>query len=124
MGFSQHMHGNTSVVWLPSNESFSHTLSCNECCYYSSVCDPSHKCWLLTPYGSKPDPAAVGQYKKPLLDAYQGQYSDKFRYWTEPVLLVCRIILFAIPGGNALQRSLNQPLSHNNYICNSTDVLG
>jgi len=44
-----------------SNESFSHPLSCNECCYYSSICDPSHKCWLLTLYGSKPDPAAVGQ---------------------------------------------------------------
>ena len=59
---------------------------------------------------------------KPLLDTYQGQYGDKFRYWTEPLLLVCRIILFAISGGNSLQRSLNQPLSHNNYICNSTGV--
>ena len=59
---------------------------------------------------------------KPLLDAYQRQYRDKFRYWTELLLLVCWIILFAISGGNSLQRSSNQPLSHNNYICNSTGV--
>ena len=38
---------------------------------------------------------------KPLLDAYQGPYRDKFRYWTGLLLLV-RIILFAIFGGNAL----------------------
>ena len=56
------------------------------------------------------------------MDAYQEQYRSKFRFWTEPLLLVCRIILFAIYGGNPLQRSSNQPLSHNNYICNSTGV--
>ena len=38
---------------------------------------------------------------KPLLDAYQGPYRDKFRYWTGLLLLV-RIVLFAIFGGNAL----------------------
>ena len=38
---------------------------------------------------------------KPLLDAYQGPYRDKFRYWTG-LLLIVRIILFAIFGGNAL----------------------
>ena len=38
---------------------------------------------------------------KPLLDAYQGPYGDKFRYWTGLLLLV-RIILFAIFGGNVL----------------------
>ena len=38
---------------------------------------------------------------KPLLDAYQGPYRDKFRYWTG-LLLVVRIVLFAIFGGNAL----------------------
>jgi len=38
---------------------------------------------------------------KPLLDAYQGPYRDKFRYWTGLHLLV-RIVLFATFGGNAL----------------------
>ena len=38
---------------------------------------------------------------KPLLDAYQGPYRDKFRCWTGLLLLV-RIGLFAIFGGNAL----------------------
>ena len=38
---------------------------------------------------------------KPLLDAYQGPYRDKFRYWTGLLLLV-RIVLFVIFGGNAL----------------------
>jgi len=38
---------------------------------------------------------------KPLLDAYQGPYRDKFRYWTG-LLLFIRIVLFAIFGGNAL----------------------
>ena len=38
---------------------------------------------------------------KPLLDAYQGPYRDKFRYWTGLLLLV-RIVLFAVFGGNAL----------------------
>ena len=38
---------------------------------------------------------------KPLLDAYQGPYKDKFRYWTG-LTLVLRIVLVAIFGGNAL----------------------
>ena len=38
---------------------------------------------------------------KPLLDAYQGPYRDKFRYWTGLLLLI-RIGLFVIFGGNAL----------------------
>ena len=38
---------------------------------------------------------------KPLLDAYQGPYKDKFRYWTG-LTLVLRIALVAIFGGNAL----------------------
>jgi len=38
---------------------------------------------------------------KPLLDAYQGPYRDKFRYWTGLLLLV-RIMLFVVFGGNAL----------------------
>ena len=38
---------------------------------------------------------------KPLLDAYQGPYKDKFRFWTG-LTLVLRIILVAIFGGNAL----------------------
>lgn len=38
---------------------------------------------------------------KPLLDAYQGPYKDKFRYWTGLILLV-RIILFSMFAGNAL----------------------
>ena len=36
---------------------------------------------------------------KPLLDAYQGPYKDKFRYWTGLMLLL-RTILFAIFAGN------------------------
>ena len=38
---------------------------------------------------------------KPLLDAYQGPYKDKFRFWTG-LTLVLRIILVAVFGGNAL----------------------
>jgi len=38
---------------------------------------------------------------KPLLDAYQGPYLDKFRFWTGFMLWV-RIILFAVFAGNAL----------------------
>jgi len=38
---------------------------------------------------------------KPLLDAYQGPYRDKFRYWTGLILLA-QIMLFAVFGGNAL----------------------
>ena len=38
---------------------------------------------------------------KPLLDAYQGPYKDRFRYWTG-LTLVLRIVLVAIFGGNAL----------------------
>jgi len=38
---------------------------------------------------------------KPLLDAYQGPYRNKFRYWTG-LLLFIWIVLFAIFGGNAL----------------------
>ena len=38
---------------------------------------------------------------KPLLDAYQGPYKDKFRYWTGLMLLV-RVILFAMFIGNIL----------------------
>ena len=52
---------------------------------------------------------------KPLLDAYKGQLITEINSDTglNPLLLVCRIILFAISGGNALQRSSNQPLSYN-----------
>ena len=38
---------------------------------------------------------------KPLLDAYQGPYRDKFRYWTGLMLLV-RVTLFAVFAGNVL----------------------
>ena len=38
---------------------------------------------------------------KPLLDAYQGPYKDKFRYWTG-LGLVVRLVLFAVFAGNAL----------------------
>ena len=38
---------------------------------------------------------------KPLLDAYQGPYKDKFRFWTG-LTLVLRIILVVVFGGNAL----------------------
>ena len=38
---------------------------------------------------------------KPLLDAYQGPYKDKFRYWTGLILLL-RTILFAVFAGNVL----------------------
>ena len=38
---------------------------------------------------------------KPLLDAYQGPYKDKFRFWTG-LTLVLRIILVAVFGANAL----------------------
>ena len=38
---------------------------------------------------------------KPLVDAYQGPYKDKFRYWTG-LGLVVRLILFAVFAGNAL----------------------
>ena len=52
---------------------------------------------------------AVSNYKqlrlihklKPLLDAYQGPYKDKFRYWTGLMLLL-RIILFSAFAGNVL----------------------
>ena len=36
---------------------------------------------------------------KPLLDAYQGPYKDRFRYWTGLMLLL-RTILFAVFAGN------------------------
>ena len=38
---------------------------------------------------------------KPLLDAYQGPYKDKFRFWTG-LTLVLRLVLVAVFGGNAL----------------------
>ena len=38
---------------------------------------------------------------KPLVDAYQGPYKDKFRYWTG-LGLVVRLVLFAVFAGNAL----------------------
>ena len=38
---------------------------------------------------------------KPLLDAYQGPYKDKFRFWTG-LTLVLRLGLVAVFGGNAL----------------------
>ena len=38
---------------------------------------------------------------KPLLDAYQGPYKDKFRFWTG-LTLVLRLVLIAIFSGNAL----------------------
>ena len=38
---------------------------------------------------------------KPLLDAYQGPYLDKFRFWTGFMLWV-RIVLFIVFAGNAL----------------------
>ena len=38
---------------------------------------------------------------KPLLDAYQGPYKDKFRYWTGLMLLI-RVVLFTIFAGNIL----------------------
>ena len=38
---------------------------------------------------------------KPFLDAYHGPYKDKFRYWTG-LMLVVRLVLFAIFAGNAL----------------------
>ena len=38
---------------------------------------------------------------KPLLDAYQGPYKDRFRYWTG-LGLVVRLVLFAVFAGNAL----------------------
>ena len=37
----------------------------------------------------------------PLIDAYQGPYKVKYRYWTG-VMLVVRLILFAVFSGNAL----------------------
>ena len=36
---------------------------------------------------------------KPFLDAYQGPYNDKYRYWTG-LMLVVRIILFSMFGAN------------------------
>ena len=36
---------------------------------------------------------------KPFLDAYQGPYSDKFRFWTG-LLLILRIVLFIIDAAN------------------------
>ena len=36
---------------------------------------------------------------KPFLDAYQGPYSDKFRFWTG-LLLILRIVLFIIDASN------------------------
>ena len=41
------------------------------------------------------------QKMKPLLDAYQGPYKDRHRYWTG-LMLVVRIILFSVFAGNAL----------------------
>ena len=38
---------------------------------------------------------------KPFLDAYQGPYKTKYRYWTGLMLLV-RVFLFAVFAGNAL----------------------
>ena len=38
---------------------------------------------------------------KPLLDAYQGPYKDKFRYWTGLMLLL-RVVLFIVFAGNVL----------------------
>ena len=38
---------------------------------------------------------------KPFLDAYQGPYKTKYRYWTGIMLLV-RVFLFAVFAGNAL----------------------
>ena len=37
---------------------------------------------------------------KPLLDAYQGPYKDKFQYWTGLGLII-RFVLFAVFAGNA-----------------------
>ena len=41
---------------------------------------------------------------KPLLDAYQGPYKDKFRCWTG-VMLFMRVVIFAVFAGNALGKS-------------------
>ena len=38
---------------------------------------------------------------KPLLDAYQGPYKDKFRHWTG-VMLLLRLILFVVHSANTL----------------------
>ena len=38
---------------------------------------------------------------KPLLDAYQGPYKDKYRHWTG-VMLLLRLILFAVISANTL----------------------
>lgn len=38
---------------------------------------------------------------KPLLDAYQGPYKDKYRYWTG-IMLVIRLIMFTVFSANSL----------------------
>ena len=38
---------------------------------------------------------------KPLLDAYQGPYKDKYRYWTG-VMLTMRLVLFTVTAANTL----------------------
>ena len=41
---------------------------------------------------------------KPLLDAYQGPYKDRFRHWTG-VMLLLRTVLFAVFAGNIFGKS-------------------
>ena len=47
----------------------------------------------------KPQSAVVNL--KPLLDAYQGPYKDRFHYWTGMMLVIC-IALFIVFASNTL----------------------
>ena len=102
-------HGNTAAVWLldgnmPAMKGSHIPLVLMSIAALVVYVIPFTMLVLLTPWLQ-----ARSNYRllrwvnkiKPLLDAYQGPYRDKFRYWTGLLLLV-RIVLFTIFGGNAL----------------------
>ena len=102
-------HGNTAAVWLldgnmPAMKGSHIPLVIMSIAALVVYVIPFTMFVLLTPWLQARSDYRLLRWVtkiKPLLDAYQGPYRDKFRYWTGLLLLV-RIVLFTIFGGNAL----------------------